>query len=238
MKSVRHGGCHCGALRFEVELDLSAGTAKCNCTYCAKSRFWLVQVGAGRPPGLGRGDGLSRPQSSRASFLLPALRRSMFMIGSMRRTCSAVAMSTSASPVSKTPTSMSWSPRRSATAMASTTLGVRRPRRRGIYERRRGHRCGSRGADGRADPRRARRQGHARRAVARARRQRLLACGRHAGAVLRGRERAAERGRSGQGRNRLVGRAGPRSCAGGHAGRRAAARRRRDRPLRSAYART
>ncbi len=44
MKSVHQGGCHCGALRFAVELDLSAGTAKCNCTYCAKSRFWLVQA--------------------------------------------------------------------------------------------------------------------------------------------------------------------------------------------------
>jgi hypothetical protein len=47
MKSVHQGGCHCGALRFEVELDLSAGTAKCNCSYCAKSRFWLARVGPG-----------------------------------------------------------------------------------------------------------------------------------------------------------------------------------------------
>jgi hypothetical protein len=38
------GGCHCGALRFEVDFDLSAGTVKCNCAYCAKSRFWHAQA--------------------------------------------------------------------------------------------------------------------------------------------------------------------------------------------------
>ena len=44
MKRLHRGGCHCASLRFEVELDLSAGTAKCNCSYCAKSRFWLARV--------------------------------------------------------------------------------------------------------------------------------------------------------------------------------------------------
>ena len=41
---VYHGGCHCGRLRFETPLDLSGGTIKCNCTYCAKSRFWHVRA--------------------------------------------------------------------------------------------------------------------------------------------------------------------------------------------------
>jgi hypothetical protein len=38
------GSCHCGAVRFEVELDISAGTTKCNCSICTKMRLWSSQV--------------------------------------------------------------------------------------------------------------------------------------------------------------------------------------------------
>lgn len=39
-----HGSCACGKARFEVTLDLAAGTFKCNCTTCTKARFWGAAV--------------------------------------------------------------------------------------------------------------------------------------------------------------------------------------------------
>ncbi|HYV65964.1 MAG TPA: GFA family protein [Myxococcales bacterium] len=47
MPTTHRGGCHCGAVRYSVEIDLSKAVTQCNCSICSRTGALLSFVPAG-----------------------------------------------------------------------------------------------------------------------------------------------------------------------------------------------
>lgn len=65
MKTYR-GSCFCKRVQFEVELDLTAETTRCNCTSCWKRRWWGARASPAQFRALGGEPELVQPRPVKA----------------------------------------------------------------------------------------------------------------------------------------------------------------------------
>jgi hypothetical protein len=67
------GSCHCGAIRYQADLDLSEGSNRCNCSYCAKVRAWFAFAKGAERFRLVEGSGVSEYRWTAPGFSEPHL---------------------------------------------------------------------------------------------------------------------------------------------------------------------
>ena len=136
MKKLHQGGCHCGAVRFECRLDPAEGTSRCNCSVCAKGRFWKaiarkedfrILQGENELSDYQFGSRNIHHLFCRHCGIKPFGRGHMDALGG-----TFYAVNVAASKASRR---SRWRPARSSIRTANMTPGTRRQRRRGTSDR-------------------------------------------------------------------------------------------------------